>query len=299
MTDSGDHQADARAIRAAARAYLAELKRGSAARRSALAEQLRARPNANALRRAPPYAGGGLDSASVVGPRVDGAALLKRAQSAATASLDDDHDGAPEIGRLKSAVEDILSANGVARDPLDDDPPGGAFAADDELFADNVTPFPPAVAARDGYDDASAEIGVDAPRTMDDFPDVEDAPDLDDDPVLASVDDGASDEDPPENVALGDGARARFAAAAEADVDGDQASWVRLRAFVAADAGFEKIGGIGPGLQLRLQDAGVYSIADLARADLDDLRRKLGAAGRLANLEAWRAKALALTKDAG
>jgi len=293
VTDSGDHQADARAIRAAARAYLAELRRGSAARRSALAEQLRARPVADRAAHAPSRKSRGLDSASVVGPRVDGAALLSRPQPLAPAARDDDP--SPEIGRLKSAVEDILNANGVSPDPHDEG------SADDETPAvDNVTPFPQAADMAALEDD----IAVDDDDAMDAHADPGDELDLDDDPVLAAVDDDApeaadvdlsGDDDP----SLGDDQRARFAAAADAEPDDDGASWGRLQAFVAADAGFEKIGGIGPGLQLRLQDAGVYSIADLARADLDDLRRKLGAAGRLANLEAWRAKALALTKDAG
>lgn len=47
------------------------------------------------------------------------------------------------------------------------------------------------------------------------------------------------------------------------------------------------IRGIGLGLQSRLNEAGIYTYAQLARSTPQELRQVLGAAARLANVEAW------------
>ena len=47
------------------------------------------------------------------------------------------------------------------------------------------------------------------------------------------------------------------------------------------------IRGIGPGMQSRLNAAGIYTFAQLAGSTPEELRQVLGEAARLANVEAW------------
>jgi predicted flap endonuclease-1-like 5' DNA nuclease len=47
------------------------------------------------------------------------------------------------------------------------------------------------------------------------------------------------------------------------------------------------IQGIGPGMQERLKEAGIYSFAVLARSTPDELRRALGRLARLADVDRW------------
>ncbi|MEM7654074.1 MAG: helix-hairpin-helix domain-containing protein, partial [Pseudomonadota bacterium] len=50
---------------------------------------------------------------------------------------------------------------------------------------------------------------------------------------------------------------------------------------------FDRVAKIGPGMQMRLHDAGIRSVEDLAFADIDELKVRLGAAARLANVDEW------------
>lgn len=51
------------------------------------------------------------------------------------------------------------------------------------------------------------------------------------------------------------------------------------------------IRGIGSAMQRHLNDQGVHSFAQLAEVDADELRRKLGTAGRVAGIEDWKEEA--------
>jgi len=55
--------------------------------------------------------------------------------------------------------------------------------------------------------------------------------------------------------------------------------------------GLESIDGLGEGMRDRLQQAGIIDLQALAGADLDALRDELGPISRLANLDAWQARA--------
>jgi len=51
------------------------------------------------------------------------------------------------------------------------------------------------------------------------------------------------------------------------------------------------IRGIGPGMQRRLNEAGMYTYAQLARSTPEELRQALGEAARMARVEEWIARA--------
>jgi predicted flap endonuclease-1-like 5' DNA nuclease len=59
----------------------------------------------------------------------------------------------------------------------------------------------------------------------------------------------------------------------------------------ARDDDLTKIRGIGAGMMVHLNEAGIHTYAQLAESDPDELRQALGAASRLAKVEEWIAQA--------
>ena len=293
----------ARAIRRAARAYLQTLQRDSALRRRALAAELRAArdhvvendPRGSRRSSFSRRSGGAtIACETIVGPTVGADAILggdagdlahvslSNLKSAVETLL-----GPPEAIDDDVSVEDdndllmgeVVEANFSRNDIDEDDAPG---LCDDAPASDDLDPVDAAIAASiRGADAQQTEIA--ATEAVDDVspPCGAEGGDVDREALLSAIDafDGA--ERGPDQAAA----------------DGAGQAWRDLRDHVGRSSGFEKIGGIGPGLRLRLSNAGYHSLETLAAADVEDLRRALGPAGRIANVEEWVRRAQALAGD--
>lgn len=62
-------------------------------------------------------------------------------------------------------------------------------------------------------------------------------------------------------------------------------------------AELERLSQVGAGMRLRLEQIGIMTVADLAHADPDTVKVKLGVVSRLANVEAWIAEAKTLLAE--